>query len=116
MYRVVYKAKIEGTEKYISLNYCNAKIESSLRDMITALTGIEWKFGSNVGYCKCVIPHISRGLTELAQHEKKFTQYDVYGGFGIGKTKRFFAEIIGSWEMLERQCPEISQVASFWIE
>ncbi len=65
-YDISFKVKVEGLEnRYVEVCDPNANITWNLREMIRKSTELEWNNEANNGLCIDVIPHISKGLSEL---------------------------------------------------
>lgn len=117
-YDIYFKAR--NSTNFPTLNVHVASITWYLREMIVRSTGLEWKNKGNNGLVKDVIPHIRKGLAELIKHPEKYKQYEdpkcwyFSDGWGtIKQCKRFFCEIIITWDHLN---PEVKETATFWIE
>lgn len=118
-YDVSFKVKVEGVDKYVPVGDCQANITWNLREMIVKSTGLEWKNEENNGLCKDVVPHIIKGLAELTAHPSKYRQYEAPNGWGtIDGCKRFFKNIISSWEDFceDSWTRDLADVTYFWIE
>ena len=84
--------------------------------MITNSTGLEWKNEENNGLCSEVIPHIQQGFNELCNNEDKYKKYEAANGWGTTKgCKKFFTNILQSWQDLNLEDPVLAEVATFWI-
>lgn len=113
--------KVKPVDCDVKVEICRAaNITWNLREMIVRSTGLEWKNKGNNGLVKDVIPHIRKGLAELIKYPEKYKQYEDpkcwYFSDGLGtikQCKRFFCEIIITWDHLN---PEVKETATFWIE
>lgn len=116
-YDIYFRAR--NSNNFPILNVHVANITWYLGNMIVASTGLEWKNKENNGLVKDVIPHIRKGLAELIKHPEKYKQYEdpkcwyFLDGWGIKQCKRFFCEIIITWDHLN---PELKEISTFWIE
>lgn len=117
-YNISFKVKVDGLDKYVNIGNCDANITWNVRDIITKSTGLEWKNEANNGYCKNIIPSITKGLEELRINGDKYKQYEPDNGWGTVKgTIRFFENIIDAWNELQYYFDDdILNVSTFWIE
>lgn len=116
-YDIRFRVKVEGTDRYIDIGYCDANITWNVGEIIRLSTGLEWKNEANNGLVKDIIPCIERGLRELELNPAKYEPFEAPNGWGtVTGTKRFFREILANWHRLcEWEGEEIANVATFWI-
>lgn len=116
-YDISFKVKVEGLDRYVPLDYCDANITWNARDIIILSTGLPWEDEANNGYVRDVIQGIVRGLDELTKHPTKYTQYEAPNAWGtVEGTIYFFERILDSWDNLVEDDEELANVATFWIE
>lgn len=118
-YDIDFRVKVEGLENtYVSVGYCDANITWNVRQMIVESTGLEWKNEENNGLCKDVMPKIANGLIELANHPKKYKQYEAENGWGtVEGCRRFFTQILNDWNSFCEgyETRDLVDVTYFWI-
>ena len=117
-YEIKFKVKIEGVDKWVQVCYPVANITSNVRGMIQAATGLKWHNGTNNGLCGDVMPKIANGLYELRFKPSLYKQYESPNGWGtVEGTKRFFEQILQSWEgYVEEYGEDVAAVTTFWVE
>ena len=116
-YDISFKVKVEGMERYVDVGDCDANTTWNVREMIEKSTGLPWINCESNGLCKDVIPCIEKGYSELAKHPERYKKYEAKNGWGtVESTKGFFERIIQRWEQFSTYDPELSEIATFWIE
>lgn len=116
-YNIRFKAKIDGTDQYITVYDPDANITWNLRDMIRASTGLEWENEADNGLCSEVIEKIEWGYTRLTYAPDVYKKYESDNGWGtIEGCAAFFYRILIAWRDFKRASPELARVATFWIE
>lgn len=115
-YDITFRVKAEGIEKWLEVGYCDANITWNVYKIIVLSTGLPWKNEANNGLCSEVMPAIAKGLHELEANPKKYKPYEAENGWGtVEGTVRFFKQILRAWRELEREEPQLAQMATFWI-
>lgn len=115
-YDILFKAKIEGIDRWVSVGDCSANITSNVRKIIELSTGLPWLNEKNNGLCSEIIPSIERGYLELVKNGEKYKQYEAENGRGtVDGTKQFFRTILDEWHDLQSEDPVMASVATFWI-
>lgn len=116
-YDISFKVKVDGIDRYVEACECDANITWNARKIIELSTGLPWLNEKNNGYCKDVIPHIEKGLSELMNHPEKYRPYEAENGWGtVRGTICFYERILDAWHNLLRVQEELADVATFWIE
>lgn len=118
-YDISFKVKVEGVDKYVRVGTCDANITWNLREMICKSTGLEWENEASNGLCKDVIPYIQEGLSKLEKYPIGYMKYNSPNGYGtIDGCKRFFREIIKSWDEFcnDYYTRDFVDVVTFWVE
>lgn len=116
-YNISFKIKVENTDYYLPLDYCDSNITWNVGTIIRKSTGLDWNNEENNGFCKDIMPHIEAGLYELQRNGQAYKQYEPDNGWGsVEGTINFFKEILTSWHNLKMTSPELIDVTTFWIE
>ena len=115
-YDILFKAKIEGVDRWVPVGCCSANITSNVRKIIELSTGLPWLNEKNNGLCSDIIPSIERGYLELVKNGEEYKQYEAENGWGtVEGTKQFFRTILDEWHDLQSEDPVMASVATFWI-
>ena len=116
-YNISFKVKVEGIDKYIEVGNCDTNIVWGVRQIITLVTGLDWKYDANNGRCINIIPCIKKGLCELQENPNRYRQYEDAECGKVEDIIKFFQRILNAWlEFRMEEDPEIVSVATFWIE
>ena len=115
-YNIIFKVKVEGVDRWLSVRDCTANITWNVRKIIELSTGLKWLNEQNNGLCSDIIPSIERGYLELVRNGEKYKQYEAKNGWGtVDGTKQFFRTILDEWHDLQSEDPVMASVATFWI-
>lgn len=104
-YRVFFKIKVENVDVFFDTSYCNATISYQAGEIIRKSTGLPLVNNCNNGKCKDVVKALRKGLRKIdkCSLENKLV-------------RDFFVRVINSWEIFCLDYPELSEVATFWVQ
>ena len=118
-YDISFKVKVEGIDRLVNVWPCDANITWNLRDMIQAVTGLEWVNEANNGLCVDVIPKIAKGYKELIFEPNEYRKYESPNRWGtVESCRSFFKRILESWEEFASDLcnQDLVSVTTFWVE
>ena len=116
-YSVTLKVKIDGTNKYATVECLDASTTYNVCEMIQKSTGLNWHSGgTNLGLAKDVINKITDGMHELMIYSGKYKKYESPNGWGtVDSTIDFFDKIIEEWDDFRNWNKDIVDYVYLWV-